>query len=250
MVGVFVFLHPSRTQEKNFALTLLSRALCLCRVELVPTTLLPSPRVHPPRCRPQRPLPEATVSNTGQLPPEVLVAIRTDCTDPEVGGGRRAGDPRVAHLTLDLDTLQPGPGEGEFRSNKARQGESSARPSEGIGGAGGGQGEGEGEGEDERTEEGEDTFAPPPGAYASPMARGKSRAGGGLSESTALPSVKGGRGTSVGGVGAAERTRLALQLWWPLLAGLAGGAGDDRLDCRAAALSTLRDLLKARYCYY
>lgn len=45
-------------------------------------------------------------------------------------------------------------------------------------------------------------------------------------------------------VSAAEQARLALQLWWPLLAGLSGGAGDPRLDCRSAALSTLQDVLR------
>ena len=139
----------------------------------------------------QRPLPEVTVSNTGQLPAEVLDAVRADHGGGSVGGGggggggsgsgsgsdddsagRAARKQVVGHLTLDLSTLDP-PVLGE---------------EDGSGGAA--------------------------------------------------------RGAAEGGVGGAKHTRLALQLWWPLLAGLAGGAGDPRLDCRAAALSTLQDVLK------
>lgn len=62
------------------------------------------------------------------------------------------------------------------------------------------------------------------------------------------PTGTGPPGTRIAGaamtIGPADQARLALQLWWPLLAGLAGGAGDPRLDCRAAAMATLRDLLK------
>lgn len=60
---------------------------------------------------------------------------------------------------------------------------------------------------------------------------------------TALESVEDG---DRAGPGAAEKARIALQLWWPLLAGLSGGAGDPRLDCRSAALSTLQDVLQVR----
>lgn len=56
----------------------------------------------------------------------------------------------------------------------------------------------------------------------------------------------GGGGWGIEGVNSAECSRLALQLWWPLLAGLSGGAGDLRLDCRSAALSTLQDVLQVR----
>lgn len=38
--------------------------------------------------------------------------------------------------------------------------------------------------------------------------------------------------------------RARLQLWWPLLVGLAECLGDSRMDVRSAAISTLRDILR------
>ncbi|CAN0124883.1 unnamed protein product, partial [Ectocarpus sp. 13 AM-2016] len=90
-------------------------------------------------------------------------------------------------------------------------------------------------------------------AVPTPTATGEDKAGRVSPSSDVWPSsAHGKRGsngvsgvvTAEGGVGAAEQSRLALQLWWPLLTGLARGAGDPRLDCRAAALSTLQDILK------
>ncbi len=170
----------------------------------------------------QRPLPEITVSNTGQVPAEVMGAIRADhsgggggssanggggsggSSDNDDDGTRKsARDLAVGHLTLtltldlDLAKLEP--------------------PSLAEEGGGGGEEEEEEEEEaDEADEEEEGGGRGRPGTAAAARVRG------------------------------VKQTHLALQLWWPLLAGLAGGASDPRLDCRAAALSTLQDILKVR----
>lgn len=110
----------------------------------------------------QRPLPEVTASNTGQLPPEVLEAVRLDHEDEEPG---------------------------------------------------------------------EDEVGAPDGA--------------GRKSWSSLPEGFHARvDVDPGGFGVAKRCRQALKLWWPLLAGLSGGAGDPRLDCRSAALATLQDVLQ------
>lgn len=162
--------------------------------------------------------------------------------------------------------VQPvGVGQGE-----RGEGEGGGGTEGGGGGAAGEGGEGGGEGGRGAGREGEGggaatgvahpaTLSPPrpsrKGSVLSPMVAGKKGNLGGWvsSPSTAspLPGQAGVRSSSsrgnvaaAGEIGPAGRARQALRLWWPLLAGLAGGARDPRLDCRAAALSTLQDLLK------
>lgn len=197
------------------------------------------------------------MSNTGQLPPEVVEAVRQDnggeprleatgkegvaasCSSSlrggggsgSVGGGGNGGsgcgheDPAFGHhLALDLDTLNSlRGGTGEVLSKEAVSSLSGREEKEG--------------------EEGSYYSPRMPLSSFSSMVGGGDQIGWVSPPSTASPRSVG--MTDIRGNSAAEHSRLALQLWWPLLAGLAGGAGDPRLDCRAAALSTLRDLLKA-----
>lgn len=174
-----------------------------------------------------------TVSNTGQLPPEVLNAVGADYGGGSGSGsdqnnvttGRAARYQAVGHLTLDLASLDPSVlGEEEEGVGGGKRAGAVAVTQED-----------EGCGEEEEGKAG--TVSPQ--LTASPSASGKGLEG--VGDATVAAAA------AEGGVGGAKQARLALQLWWPLLAGLAGGAGDPRLDCRAAALSTLQDVLKVGY---
>ena len=171
----------------------------------------------------QRPLLEATVSNTGQLPREVLDAAIADRGEAGAGAGAGAAVARVGdrkrrafdHLTLDVDALEETAGSGSAGSLKTASGNDGNHDS---------------------------ALPAPREKHSSTVASGDSvtgrvsqRSGESAMTSTVAPAA--------GSFGSA---RLALRLWWPLLTGLARRVGDPRLDCRAAALSTLRDILRVR----
>lgn len=160
---------------------------------------------------------------------------------------RAARDSAVGHLTLDLDTLHPTVADGGA-VGPGRKGQSEPESSSSSGAAA-------------ATAVGEAVVATSTTTEAATSEKGSGKQvdGGNTFSGRVLPVTSpmtsfgkeltgsaGGGGGGGGGEAAAERARLALRLWWPLLAGLAGGAGDPRLDCRAAALSTLQDVLKVR----
>ncbi|CAM9356467.1 unnamed protein product [Discosporangium mesarthrocarpum] len=136
-----------------------------------------------------RPLPEATMTHAGQLPPEAIEAARKD----HGGRARQRGTSAATPSTPPQSTTVPAQLD---LGQDLRQGRGQGRNSGEL------MGVGEGEGD------------------------------------------WGGRGEADAATEAGYRAQLALELWWPLLAGLAGGAGDPRLDCRSAAVSTLRDILR------